>query len=93
MPRLIVLQGPDKGRTFQTVDEPVVLGRSSEQAPLTDNTVSRRHAELRLVDGAWVIEDLGSSNGTFMRLRKPRELKQNDLLLVGQQLLRVDLGG
>jgi len=90
VPRLIVLQGPDKGRTFQTGDEPVVLGRSSEQAPLTDNTVSRRHAELRLVDGAWVIEDLGSSNGTYVngvRIAKPTRLKRGDQIRLGSTLL------
>ena len=32
----------------------------------SDDTVSRRHAELRLVDGRWMLRDLGSSNGTWV---------------------------
>jgi len=90
MPRLVVLQGPDKGKTFYTGDEPVVLGRSSEHTPLTDNTISRRHAELRLVDGTWLIEDQGSSNGTYVngvRITKPERLKWGDQIRLGSTLL------
>ncbi len=90
MPKLVVLQGPDKGRTFQTGDEPFVLGRSSEQALLTDNTISRHHAELRRVDGAWLIEDRGSSNGTYLngvRVTKPTRLKRGDQIRLGSTLL------
>ena len=66
MPTLIVLQGPDKGRTFATSEDLVLMGRESEQVPLRDNTVSRRHAELRRHNGVWELADLGSSNGTYL---------------------------
>jgi two-component system, NtrC family, sensor kinase len=90
VPKLVVLQGPDKGRTFQTGDESFVLGRSSEQALLTDNTISRHHAELRRVEGAWLIEDRGSSNGTYLngvRVAKPIWLKRGDQIRLGSTLL------
>lgn len=90
MPKLVVLQGPDKGRTFQTGDEPFVLGRSSEQAPLTDHTISRHHAELRRMDGVWLIEDHGSSNGTYLngvRVTKATRLKRGDQIRLGSTLL------
>src|SRR5688500_14035383 len=62
-----VLQGPDKGRKFELPDhEPQLIGRSSEALPLTDNTVSRRHAELTPDDGVWWIRDLHSQNGTYV---------------------------
>jgi len=49
----------------------IVLGRSSGcQLVLADDTVSRRHAELRLVDGRWHLRDLGSSNGTWVNGRR-----------------------
>ena len=45
---LTVIQGPDKGKRFELpMNEPQLIGRSSEALPLSDNTVSRRHAELR----------------------------------------------
>jgi len=52
----------------------LVLGRSSGcQLVFADDTVSRRHAELRMVDGRWIIRDLGSSNGTWVNGRQVME--------------------
>ena len=52
----------------------LVLGRSSGcQLVFADDTVSRRHAELRLVDGRWMLRDLGSSNGTWVNGRRVME--------------------
>ena len=52
----------------------LVLGRSSGcQLVFADDTVSRRHAELRMVDGRWILRDLGSSNGTWVNGRKVME--------------------
>jgi hypothetical protein len=52
----------------------VVLGRSSAcQIVFADDTVSRRHAELRLVEGRWMLRDLGSSNGTWVNGRRVLE--------------------
>jgi len=87
---LIVLQGPDKGRTLRTSDDTVVLGRGSAQASLTDQTVSRRHAELTLSDGGWVLTDLNSANGTYLngvRVQKPTRLKHGDQIRLGSTLL------
>ncbi len=90
MPRLVVLQGPDKGRTFQTGEDAFSLGRSSEQAMLTDNTVSRHHAAVRQIDNTWMIEDCGSSNGTYLngvRVTKPTRVKRGDQIRLGSTLL------
>ena len=38
-----------------------------------DDTVSRRHAELRLREGSWILRDLGSSNGTWVNGRRVME--------------------
>ena len=49
----------------------LLLGRSSAcQLVFSDDTVSRRHAELRLMDGRWMLRDLGSSNGTWVNGRR-----------------------
>jgi two-component system, NtrC family, sensor kinase len=87
---LLILQGPDKGRRFELPDAPALVGRDSRQLPLTDNTVSRRHAEL--IPGAdnWILRDLGSSNGTYIngtRVTNRYALKLGDQIRVGRTLM------
>jgi signal transduction histidine kinase len=87
---LLVLQGPDKGRRFELPDAPALVGRESRQLPLTDNTVSRRHAELLPTDGTWVLKDLGSSNGSYVngaRVTNRYTLKLGDQIRVGRTLM------
>jgi two-component system NtrC family sensor kinase len=90
MATLTVLQGPDKGRTMRTTGDVVLLGRGSSQVPLTDPTISRRHAELQLIEGKWTLIDLGSANGTYIngaRVQKPKRLKHGDQIRVGSTLM------
>ncbi|MBC8202651.1 MAG: FHA domain-containing protein [Planctomycetes bacterium] len=68
---LEVIDGPDLGNTFPLPQgEPQLIGRSSESLPLTDPTVSRRHAELTPDGDKWFLRDLESSNGTFLNGRR-----------------------
>lgn len=87
---LNVIQGPDKGRRFDLPDtEPQLIGRSSESLPLTDTTISRRHAELTPDDGKWLINDLNSANGTYVngkRISKPMLLRAGDQIRTGSTL-------
>lgn len=55
-----------------------------------DQTMSGRHAELREVDGAFVIHDLGSRNGVGIAVRGERVLKVGQRVLLGDQVLRVE---
>ncbi|MCP4247825.1 MAG: FHA domain-containing protein, partial [bacterium] len=90
VPTFFVLRGTDKGRTFQAPVERAILGRQSEQIPLTDESVSRRHAEIRPENGHWMLRDLESSNGTYLngvRLGKPTQLKHGDQIKLGGTLL------
>lgn len=90
MASLHVLQGPDKGRTLKAVDDTVLIGRGSDQVPLTDQTVSRRHAELTRETGAWVLRDLNSANGTYVngvRIQEPTRLKHGDQIRLGSTVL------
>jgi signal transduction histidine kinase/pSer/pThr/pTyr-binding forkhead associated (FHA) protein len=89
---LDVLQGPDRGMKYALpVGEPQLIGRSSEALPLTDTTVSRRHAELTPDDGRWFLRDLDSSNGTFVngeRISADRvELSPGDQIRCGSTLM------
>ncbi|MCH7525910.1 MAG: FHA domain-containing protein, partial [Planctomycetes bacterium] len=90
MATLYVLQGPDKGRTFQTTDEVTLLGRDSDEVPFTDHSISRRHAELRKENGAWMIQDIHSSNGTFVngeRIQEATPIKHGDQIRIGSTLM------
>ena len=84
---LSVIAGPDTGRKFELPrDEPQLIGRSSEALPLTDNTVSRRHAELTPDDGLWWVRDLQSQNGTYIngvRIAERTRLHAGDQIRVG----------
>jgi len=87
---LLVLQGPDKGRTYDTLGESAVIGRSSDQIHLSDHSASRKHAEIRPDNGSWVLVDLNSSNGTYLngqRIVAPSRLKHGDQVRVGNTLL------
>lgn len=90
MATLHVLQGPDKGRTYETPNEALVIGRSSDQVHLSDTSASRRHAEIRPSNGHWLLTDLNSSNGTYLngqRVVSPAKLKHGDQIKVGSTLL------
>lgn len=87
---LTVIQGPDKGKRFDLpAHEPQLIGRSSEALPMSDTTVSRRHAELTPADGLWYIRDLGSQNGTWVngvRLSERARLRPGDQIRCGSTL-------
>lgn len=90
MPTLYVLRGPDKGQMFQAPDGPAVVGRQSEHIPLTDDAVSREHAVMRPDGNRWILEDLNSSNGTYVNgqlIHDPTTLKRGDQIKVGATLL------
>ena len=57
-----------------------------------DEFMSRRHAQVSYRNGRGHLEDLGSSNGTFLRLRGPHGLASGDLIRLGDELLRFEIG-
>ncbi len=87
---LHVLQGPDRGRKFELPEtEPQLIGRSTEALPISDSTVSRRHAELTPDHGAWFLRDLDSANGTYInghRITERTRLKPGDQIRCGSTL-------
>jgi pSer/pThr/pTyr-binding forkhead associated (FHA) protein len=71
----------------------VVLGRESGDVIFSDDEfMSRRHAQIVYRNGRGHLEDLGSSNGTFLRLRGPHGLASGDLIRLGDELLRFEIG-
>src|SRR5438105_11788376 len=67
MALLITLQGPDVGRKHPLVGDATVLGRQYDShICLTGKAISRQHAQLLCREGGYFVEDLDSSNGTFL---------------------------
>lgn len=89
--RLSVIVGRDvDGPAFPLFDETVVLGRERGDILFPeDGYVSGTHAQIALSQGRVCLTDLGSSNGTFLRVREVRAVPTGSLLLMGQQLFRV----
>lgn len=97
MATLQIREGHDTGRVFRLSDE-VYLGRSPEGIdpriflPLPDGQVSRRHAHIRKDPEGYLLEDLGSTNGTRVNgtplvAKQPHPLKDGDEILISSTLL------
>ena len=68
MPKLTLLLGRRTMQVYDFKQESIIVGREDGADVVIDNpSVSRRHAEIRLGDDGWEVQDLGSSNGTFIR--------------------------
>jgi pSer/pThr/pTyr-binding forkhead associated (FHA) protein len=72
--------------------EPLLVGRdaTAEVSLVFDGSVSKAHAEVRRAGSRWVIEDVGSANGTFVnerRLTDKHQLEDQDIIRVGQSRL------
>ncbi len=70
------------------------IGRDAgNDIPLPDEAASARHATLEVEDGAWWIEDLGSTNGTLVngvRIERRERLRPGDEIGIGRVLLRLE---
>jgi hypothetical protein len=94
--RLVIVASPSgepaAGAAF-ALDAITSLGRDvNNSIVLDDEFVSTTHAALTYRGRAWYVEDLGSTNGTFVngaRVTTPRRLEPGDVLRVGQTDLRV----
>jgi len=91
--RLELVAGPDVvSRSFALIDDTVTMGREEGKIVFRDDGfVSGTHADIRREDGAYVLRDLNSSNGTYVRIQEERPLREGDLVLMGQQLFRLEM--
>jgi predicted component of type VI protein secretion system len=91
--QLIMRSGPTPGAAFALEGDQMTIGRdSTNEIVINDAEVSRRHARLTFQGGKYVLEDLGSTNGTFVngqRLSGPRVLKPGEVVSFGEQIVLV----
>jgi two-component system, NtrC family, response regulator GlrR len=65
--RVVVHEGPDSGARRDFVEDRILIGSHPQcELALTDQTVSRQHCEIALVEDGYAITDLDSTNGTFL---------------------------
>lgn len=92
-PRAIAIIGDGKKPRTVRVTGPMVIGRGSDcQVALDDTYVSEEHARLFAKDSHWYVEDLGSTNGTFVndqRLATPARVQPGDRVRVGTTVMEL----
>jgi pSer/pThr/pTyr-binding forkhead associated (FHA) protein len=91
--KAVVVQGNShRGVTFNLQDE-LVIGRAATcQVVLDDSYVSQVHARLFAKGDSYMVEDLGSTNGTYLNRRKvtaPTELRRGDQVKIGKTVLEM----
>jgi pSer/pThr/pTyr-binding forkhead associated (FHA) protein len=94
LPRqLVITQGDLAGTTVALADAPVTVGRDpGSTLVLTDDYVSAHHARLVPRDGQWVLEDLGSTNGTYLgkvKVSGPTPVQVGGTVRIGKTVLEL----
>ena len=87
-----VLSGGSDGMVYCARENAVQIGREDSDMNFPDDVfMSGSHAKVELsADGQYSLVDLGSRNGTYVRIAQERELAHGDYLFIGHQLLRVE---
>ena len=88
--QFVMRSGPTPGKVDPLEGSEVSIGRDNSNAlPIADAEVSRKHALMELRGSAYVIQDLGSTNGTFIngtRITSPQILNPGDIVSFGENI-------
>lgn len=89
--QFVMRSGPTPGMVFPLEGDQLLIGRDATNGiAINDAEISRKHSRLTFQGGKYVIEDLGSTNGTFIngqRLAGPVVLKPGDVVSLGEQIV------
>jgi pSer/pThr/pTyr-binding forkhead associated (FHA) protein len=88
-----IVEGANAGETIPLDEAPLLIGRGSDAAiRLDDDYVSTRHARIAASGEQWFVEDLGSTNGTYIgsqRLGQPATLQLGSQVRIGKTTLEL----
>src|SRR5512136_154428 len=89
--QFVMRSGPTPGAVYPLEGDQLTIGRdASNGVAINDAEVSRKHSRLSFQGGKYVLEDLGSTNGTFVngqRLANATVLKSGDVVSLGEQIV------
>ncbi len=91
--QVVVIDGPNVGQSALLSQAPILIGRGPDAAiRLDDDYVSTRHARIGLSGDTWYVEDLGSTNGTYLggtRLTQPTTITLGTRIRIGKTSLEL----
>jgi predicted component of type VI protein secretion system len=91
--QFVMQSGPNTGKTFRLEAPEIIIGREAGNSiAINDAEISRKHAKLNLHGTAYVIQDLGSTNGTFVngqRLTGSQVLNPGDTVSFGENIVLI----
>ncbi|HEX4352212.1 MAG TPA: FHA domain-containing protein [Polyangiales bacterium] len=89
---VVILRDGTDGGVYPIVHDRTDVGSREGDIVLKDDPyLSPRHARIERRGDSFVLLDLGSVNGIYMRLRDPANLVDGDMILIGQQVLRFEI--
>ncbi|WP_310961707.1 FHA domain-containing protein FhaB/FipA [Nocardioides terrisoli] len=91
--QVVIVEGGNKGESAALADAPLLIGRGTDAAiRLDDDYVSTRHARIASDGDQWFVEDLGSTNGTYVgsrRISQPMALGLGSQVRIGKTILEL----
>jgi predicted component of type VI protein secretion system len=91
--QFVMHSGPNTGKIYPLDAPEIVIGRdASNIIAINDAEISRKHAKLTLQNSTYLLQDLGSTNGTFIngqRITTPQELKPGDSVTLGENIVLI----
>jgi len=91
--QVVVTQGSNTGITASLAQAPILIGRGNDAAiKLDDDYVSTRHARIAASGDQWFVEDLGSTNGTYIgtvRITQPTTITLGTQVRIGKTILEL----
>ncbi len=87
-----ILKDGSDGQAYPVLGQQTDIGRVEGDVTLPDDPyLSPRHARIRAQGNAFVLQDLASVNGVYVRLRDAHEIQDGESILLGQQVLRFEI--
>jgi pSer/pThr/pTyr-binding forkhead associated (FHA) protein len=91
--RLVVTEGPRSGTTIDLGQAPITIGRANDATLVViDDYASSRHARIFEQGGQWIVEDLGSTNGTYLgrtKVTQPMPIQPGVPIRIGKTVIEL----